>query len=567
LGERLDNAIAGGIGAGIGAWIGGAIGTGLLPIPFVGTFLGGVVGASIGDWLGKALWKKISGQLAGEAEPPIEPTEGEVRKIDGEWMIYKKGEWRKATAKEKQGHLRTLNRRRTNQPNPNQRSTYSGRWSPLLALIRSVEGGYNSIAPNDSNPNLSSMTIEDAIKAVGIKGGKGAIGAYQLTSPESQAKAAGLDLKDIFSPENQDKIALAIIDDIGVTVAMLKNNPARAQLLLAKKWAGLPKDSSNESFYPLPNAARTTTTKVNAAFAKVVGNTRDPFSSPGVDPSSSVSSVGLQLSKAAEEFHGGSSAGSGLGRNSCVWAVNQVFKRAGIRPPWGDALYVQDAEKAMIRAGWLGPIPHNEKQPGDVAVCYDAGKIVAGRGLVKQIHIGIIIGNGNVLSNSSTDRAFTWESSIREIEDYYKRKTGEGKVKLYRHPSIVSTQPSSNIPSTSTSATSQQPQSNNAEVEGGYNLKQPLSINSPSPSPSSSTANVASTPSTASGTPASVSRQTSYGTGIGKRTVFYPVGNNQTMGGSQSMSVGRVVPIMADEREALNRYRVVQILEFLNKNG
>ena len=39
------------------------------------------------------------------------------------------------------------------------------------------------------------------------------------------------------------------------------------------------------------------------------------------------------------------------------------------------------------------------------------------------------------------------------------------------------------------------------------------------------------------------------------------------MGGSQSMSVGRVVPIMADEREALNRYRVVQILEFLNKNG
>ena len=83
----------------------------------------------------------------------------------------------------------------------------------------------------------------------------------------------------------------------------------------------------------------------------------------------------------------------------------------------------------------------------------------------------------------------------------------------------------------------------------------------------SSTANVALTPSTASGTSASVSQHTSYGTGIGKRTVFYPVGNNQTMGGSQSMSVGRVVPIMADEREALNRYRVVQILEFLNKNG
>jgi len=92
----------------------------------------------------------------------------------------------------------------------------------------------------------------------------------------------------------------------------------------------------------------------------------------------------------------------------------------------------------------------------------------------------------------------------------------------------------------------------------------------PSITPSSaspSTANVASTPSTASGTPASVSKQTSYGTGIGKRTVFYPAGNNQTMGGSQSMSVGRVVPIMADEKEALNRYHALQILEFLYKNG
>jgi hypothetical protein len=256
-----------------------------------------------------------------------------------------------------------------------------------------------------------------------------------------------------------------------------------------------------------------------------------------------------------------SSRNSGYGRNSCVWAVNQVFKRAGIRPPWGSSNWVADAESAMISAGWPGPIPHNEKQPGDVAICYDPGKYVAGK-LVKQAHIGIIISNGNILSNSSTNRAFTSEMTIKEMEDY-----NGGPVKLYRHPSLVSTTSSSNIPSTSTpststSATSQQLQSNNpAEVEGGYNLDQSLSINSPS------TANVASTPSTASGTPASVSQQTSYGTGIGKRTVFYPVGNNQTMGGSQSMSVGRVVPIMADEREALNRYRVVQILEFLNKNG
>ena len=86
-------------------------------------------------------------------------------------------------------------------------------------------------------------------------------------------------------------------------------------------------------------------------------------------------------------------------------------------------------------------------------------------------------------------------------------------------------------------------------------------------SASSSPATVAPTPSTASGTSASVSQQTSYGTGIRKRTVFYPADNNQIMGGTQSMSVGRVIPVMSDTKEALNRYHALQILEFLYKNG
>lgn len=89
----------------------------------------------------------------------------------------------------------------------------AGKWKPLLDVIASGEGGYTSIYPSDQNPNLTKMTIAEANKAVGVKGGRGAIGRYQFTSPIAQAKSAGLNPdKDLFSPENQDKMAAAIIE-------------------------------------------------------------------------------------------------------------------------------------------------------------------------------------------------------------------------------------------------------------------------------------------------------------------------------------------------------------------
>ena len=123
----------------------------------------------------------------------------------------------------------------------NESTPTAGRFKPILDLIGSAEGGYTSIAPRDSNPNLTSMTIAQANKAVGIKGGKGAIGRYQLTNPIGQAKAAGLDPnKDLFSPENQDKIALALIRGRGITADMIINNPTEAARRLAMEFAGIP---------------------------------------------------------------------------------------------------------------------------------------------------------------------------------------------------------------------------------------------------------------------------------------------------------------------------------------
>jgi murein DD-endopeptidase MepM/ murein hydrolase activator NlpD len=119
-----------------------------------------------------------------------------------------------------------------------------GGMQAILDVIGDAESpgkGYTAIAPGDYNPDLTKMTIAEANRAVGIKGGKGAIGRYQLTNPIGQAKAAGLDPnKDLFSPENQDKIALHLIKSRGVTLDMIKNNPEEASVRLSAEWAGLP---------------------------------------------------------------------------------------------------------------------------------------------------------------------------------------------------------------------------------------------------------------------------------------------------------------------------------------
>jgi murein DD-endopeptidase MepM/ murein hydrolase activator NlpD len=122
--------------------------------------------------------------------------------------------------------------------------TGAGGMQAILDVIGDAESpgkGYTAIAPGDYNPNLTKMTIAEANKAIGVKGGRGAIGRYQLTNPIGQARAAGLNPdKDLFSPENQDKIALHLIKSRGVTLDMIKNNPEEASVRLSAEWAGLP---------------------------------------------------------------------------------------------------------------------------------------------------------------------------------------------------------------------------------------------------------------------------------------------------------------------------------------
>ena len=133
-----------------------------------------------------------------------------------------------------------------NNNNNNNRNTSgdaaaAGKYGPILNLIGSAEGGYTSIAPNDKNDNLTNMTIAEAANATGENGGRGAIGRYQLTNPIQQAVNAGLDPeKDLFNEENQDLIALSLIEGRGITADMIVNDPVRAASLLAMEFAGIP---------------------------------------------------------------------------------------------------------------------------------------------------------------------------------------------------------------------------------------------------------------------------------------------------------------------------------------
>ena len=181
-------------------------------------------------------------------------------------------------------------------------TTNAGRFAPILDLIGSAEGGYTSIAPDDENPDLTSMTIAEANKAVGVEGGRGAIGRYQLTSPLKQAALANLDVnKDLFSPANQDKIALALIRNRGITADMIINNPNEAAKRLAMEFAGIPvlaptmgrkgQVKRGESYYEgfNGNTATITPAEVEAAFKKF-GNYKQPAqTSPNINTSTKYS--------------------------------------------------------------------------------------------------------------------------------------------------------------------------------------------------------------------------------------------------------------------------------------
>ena len=173
--------------------------------------------------------------------------------------------------------------------------TIGGQWGPVLDLISSVEGvSYDSVYPGTTKVKYSGgkplyeMTIGEAhdwqTQTYRARG-SAAAGKYQFMDIQTQAASyAGLGRGDMFSALNQDKMAIGLIEKKRkITLEMLKNNPAQAQIRIAKEWAGIPVGTSmrghkrqvgpEQSYYAGDgrNASGTSTAKVRAAFAQVVG--------------------------------------------------------------------------------------------------------------------------------------------------------------------------------------------------------------------------------------------------------------------------------------------------------
>lgn len=141
------------------------------------------------------------------------------------------------------------------------------------------------------------------------------------------------------------------------------------------------------------------------------------------------------LGQTAEKMKGFSSAaGPDKGNNACVWAVNKVYAAAGIPTPWGSSNYVPEAEKKMIQKGYT-EVSESKRQSGDIYIAYD-------NKTPPQAHIGIVLSNGNILSNSSSGAKFSWESPPSE----YTRRYGRAG-KYYRMPGTAQATPTRNAQS------------------------------------------------------------------------------------------------------------------------
>jgi len=254
LGEPLDRAFINAIAGGIGAWVGGAIGTGLIPIPFVGSFLGGVIGYEIGKWGGNALYDMLKKKIG--LIPPVDPKD--KTSISDVSPQAQTGPGGQQPSSNNQSNTQTY------------ASASSGQYKSILDLISSVEAPSYDTINGGHIDGLSKMTIAEArLAAMNAGYGSGAMGRYQQM-PQfvlGRAKAAGLDPNtDLFNAENQDLLAIKLIDQSGYKKWKAgKMTTEKFAYNLAGTWRGLPEGPSNLTFqdqYASGNKAHTTWSNV-----------------------------------------------------------------------------------------------------------------------------------------------------------------------------------------------------------------------------------------------------------------------------------------------------------------
>jgi hypothetical protein len=156
-------------------------------------------------------------------------------------------------------------------------STATGKWGPLLDVIASGEGNYDSLNPSLKRPEIVDMTISELVafqhESKAKHGGTAAAGRYQMLHPENYARKAGLSMDEKFSPENQDKMAANYIENIrgGKDWLAGKLTDENFGKELAKEWAALEYPGKGGGFYDGDgrNNAKVSWEKVKSVLPKV----------------------------------------------------------------------------------------------------------------------------------------------------------------------------------------------------------------------------------------------------------------------------------------------------------
>ena len=144
-----------------------------------------------------------------------------------------------------------------------------GQWGPLLDLIAGKESGgnYEAMYPSTTLPGATKMTISEVARRA-----TGAVGKYQQLPQYlvGRAKAAGLNPdKDLYSPENQEKIIINVNIKGRGGEKWLKGEISDEQFMqgLSQEFASLP--NAQGRFYYHGQRSSMTPEKVKVALSKV----------------------------------------------------------------------------------------------------------------------------------------------------------------------------------------------------------------------------------------------------------------------------------------------------------
>lgn len=169
----------------------------------------------------------------------------------------------------------------------------------LLKFIYAAEGSYTSVNRGKAGdtpgglPGLTSMMISE-IKKAQAAGRLFAVGAAQFipsTLPLAQS-AAGISDTAIFSPENQDRLAAALLlggkrPALAAYLTGKSNDLNAAQIDMAKEWASIPLPNG-KGFYDGDSAGNRATQKAAAVRAALVAARAGIAAQPPAAPKLSV---------------------------------------------------------------------------------------------------------------------------------------------------------------------------------------------------------------------------------------------------------------------------------------